>query len=284
MPFTASRPHLHYVVSGEGPPVVFSHALGLDLHMWDQIPTSITGQWTVVRYDTRNHGSSDVIRSPFALDDLVDDAVRLIDELKYERVSWVGLSLGGMIGQGLAIRHPERVARLVLANAASTYPEELRRSWIERGRTARSDGMPALADFILRRFFSPAFLASGHHTVSRARQTVLAVDGQGYAACCDAIASLDFQRQLGQIRCPTLVLCGDADEAVPVSWARALTDAIPGAELAIISAAGHLSAVECPDRFADLLARFFGHGTPGPADASELSEERHGRNDVLGDD
>ncbi|HEX2443430.1 MAG TPA: alpha/beta fold hydrolase [Vicinamibacterales bacterium] len=256
MPFTASRPSLHYVVSGAGPPVVFSHALGLDLHMWGQITTSIEERWTVVRYDTRNHGRSDLIQSPFTLDDLVDDAERLIDELKHERVSWVGLSLGGMIGLGLAIRHPGRIARLVVANTASTYPDDLRRGWIERGTTARTDGMPALVDFILRRSFSPAFLASGDDALSRTRQTVLAADARGYAACCDAIASLDYQQRLKQIRCPTLVICGDADEAVPVSWAQALTDAIPGAALAVIPGSGHLSATEYPRPFADLLERF----------------------------
>jgi 3-oxoadipate enol-lactonase len=284
MPLSASRPRLHFVVSGAGPPVIFSHGLGLDLHMWDAVAAAFADRWTVVRYDTRNHGRSDVIRSPFTLDDLVDDAVRLIDELKFERVSWVGLSLGGMIGQGLAITHPERVARLVLANAPSTYSEEQRRNWIERGRTARSDGMPALAALILRRSFSPAFLASGHAAVSRVLQTVLAVDGEGYADCCDAIAALDYQRRLGQVRCPALVICGDADEPVPVSWAQAVADAIPGAELAVIQGAGHLSAVEYPERFAGLLQGFLRHGTPDSADASELSEERHGRNDVLGND
>jgi 3-oxoadipate enol-lactonase len=256
MPFTATLPSLHYVVDGEGPPVVFSHGLGLDLHMWDDIATATAGRWTVVRYDARNHGQSDVIRSPFTLDDLVDDAVWLIDGLKYERVSWVGLSLGGMIGQGLAIRHPERVVRLVLASAASTYPEEVRHHWIERGRTARSGGMPALADLILSRSFSPAFLASGHDAVARVRQTVVAADAQGYAACCDAIASLDYHQRLKEIRCPTLVVCGDRDQAVPVSWAQALADAVAGAELAVIPGAGHLSATECPERFADLLERF----------------------------
>jgi 3-oxoadipate enol-lactonase len=256
MPLTTSRPSLHYLVEGEGPPVVFSHALGLDLHIWDDIAPALAGRWTVVRYDTRNHGRSDVIRSSFTLDDLVDDGARLIDDLKYERVSWVGLSLGGMIGQGLAIRHPERVVRLVLANAASTYPEEARNQWIERGRTARSEGMTALADLILRRSFSPAFLASRHDAVSRVRQTVLAVDADGYAACCDAIASLNYHQRLKQIRCPTLVVCGDRDQAVPVSWAQALTDAVAGAELAVIPGAGHLSATECPERFAHLLTTF----------------------------
>jgi 3-oxoadipate enol-lactonase len=256
MPFTASRPRQHYVVSGEGPAVIFSHGLGLDLHMWDDVVSSIPDGRTTIRYDTRSHGQSEVIGSSFTLDDLVEDAVRLIDELKHERVSWVGLSLGGMIGQGLAIRYPERLARLVLANTASTYPNELREGWIERGRTARADGMAALLDVILRRSFAPAFLASGHEAVSRVRQKVLAVDASGYAACCDAIAGLDYHARLGEIRCPTLVICGGADVAVPVSWARALTDAIPGAELAVVPVAGHLSAIECPERFRGLLERF----------------------------
>lgn len=256
MPFTRSKPALHYLVQGQGPPVVFSHALGLDLRMWDATVPALAARIAAVRYDTRSHGSSEVMTSAFTLDDLVADAVRLIEELGYDAVAWVGLSLGGMIGQGLAIAHPERIIKLVLANTTSRYPADFRSAWADRARIARTDGMAALADFLMTRFFSPAFRQNRPDEVARARQHVLSVDAAGYAACCEAIAPLDYFDRLAGIRCPTLVIAGGADEAAPVPWARDMAERIPHAELAIIPDAGHLSAVEHPDAFLKLLDRF----------------------------
>ena len=158
MPSTASRPALHYRREGQGPPVVLSHALGCNLGMWDDLAPALARHFTVVRYDTRCHGESEVITTAFSLADLVNDVVRLIDDLQYEAISWVGLSMGGMIGQGLAIAHPERVNKLVLANTA--------------------------------------------------RDQVLAVDAEGYAACCEALRSLDYYAQLDRIAGATLVIAG----------------------------------------------------------------------------
>ena len=235
---------------------MLSHALGCDLGMWDDLVPALAEQFTVVRYDTRCHGESEVIITAFSLADLVTDAVRLIDDLQYEAISWVGLSMGGMIGQGLAIAHPKRVSRLVLANTASRYPEEARALWMERIRIARTEGMPGLADLIMTRYFSSAFRTDRSDAVARFRRQVLAVNAEGYAACCEAIKGLDYYSQLDRISCATLVITGGADAATPPALGEEIASRVPHSRLAVIEGAGHLSAVERPETFARLIRDF----------------------------
>ncbi len=256
MPLTASRPALHYVQRGQGPPVVLSHVLGCDLRMWDDLAAALADRFTVVRYDTRGHGESEVVTAAFSLEDLVSDAVRLLEELGDDRVSWVGLSMGGMIGQGLALAHPGRVSRLVVANSASRYPEASRSLLRERARIARTEGMSALADQIMSRYFSEAFRASRPEEVSRFRRQVLAVDAAAYAACCEAIASLDYYDRLDRIACPTLVIAGEVDVATPPALGEEIAARVPNARLSVLAGAAHLSAIEQPDRFIQAVAGF----------------------------
>jgi 3-oxoadipate enol-lactonase len=247
---------VHYRREGQGPPVVLSHALGCNLDMWDDVAAALADHSTVIRYDTRSHGESEVVTAAFSLADLVSDAVRLIDDLHYEAISWVGLSMGGMIGQGLAIAHPGRVKKLVLANTASRYPDEARRLWTERARIARAEGMPALADLIMTRYFSPAFRTDRPDDVARFRDQVLAVDAEGYAACCEAIRSLAYYSELDRISCPTLVIAGGADAAASPALAEEITNRVRQSRLEVIEGAGHLSAVEYPETFARLVLDF----------------------------
>jgi 3-oxoadipate enol-lactonase len=247
---------VHYRREGQGPPVVLSHALGCNLDMWDDVAAALADHSTVIRYDTRSHGESEVVTAAFSLADLVSDAVRLIDDLHYEAISWVGLSMGGMIGQGLAIAHPGRVKKLVLANTASRYPDEARRLWTERARIARAEGMPALADLIMTRYFSPAFRTDRPDDVARFRDQVLAVDAEGYAACCEAIRSLAYYSELDRISCPTLVIAGGADAAASPALAEEITNRVRQSRLEVIEGAGHLSAVEYPGTFARLVLDF----------------------------
>ena len=247
---------MHYRREGQGAPVVLSHALGCNLGMWDDVAAALAKQATVVRYDTRCHGASEVVTTAFSLADLVSDAVRLIDDLQCEAVSWVGLSMGGMIGQGLAIAHPEREKKLVLANTASRYPDEARSLWAARARIARAEGMPALADLIMIRYFSPAFRTDRPDDVARFRDQVLAVDAEGYAACCEAIRSLNYYSELDRISCPTLVIAGGADVAASPALAEEITSRVPRSHLAVIDGAGHLSAVEYPETFVRLVGDF----------------------------
>jgi 3-oxoadipate enol-lactonase len=267
MPRTASRPALNYRIEGRGPFLMLSHALGCDLRMWDGLAPALSDRYTLVRYDARCHGESDVIADPFSLDDMVEDAARLLDELRCHACSFVGVSLGGMIGQGLAIAHPERIRRLILANTASRYPEDARRHWTERARIARAEGMAGLVDIIINKYFSPAFLAERPQEAARFVQQVLQIDARGYAVCCEAIRSLDYYSQLDRVPCPTLVIAGGADAAAPPGVAEEIASRIPQSRFALIEGAGHLSVVERSEMFARLVRDFLQQSHPTGRDS-----------------
>jgi 3-oxoadipate enol-lactonase len=256
MPLTRTRPSINYQITGSGPPLVLSHALGCSMTMWDQIVPALADTCTVIRVDTRGHGGSEVVGGSFSLDDLVGDAVRLIDELQFDRVAWIGLSLGGMIGQGIAIEHPARVDRLVLANTVSRLSEDARAMWRERTRIARSGGMAALADLIMTRYFSEEFRRSRGDVVERFRHDVLSIDAPGYAACCEAIAGLEYHTRLDRIACPTLAIAGGEDAAATPAMVRDMAGRIPGATMTTIPDAGHLSVVERPEAFLKIVTGF----------------------------
>jgi 3-oxoadipate enol-lactonase len=250
------HPSLSYRLDGDGPPIVLSHALGCSLGMWNEIAPALSRTGLIVRYDTRGHGRSEVVADSFPLADLVGDAVRLLDALELDRVTWIGISLGGMIGQGLAIEHPDRVDKLVLANTVSRLSDEGRTQWRERARVARSDGMTALADLIMTRYFSAGFRQSRSEVVQRFRSDVVRLDPRGYAACCEAIAALDYYPALHQIRCPTLAIAGEADVAATPAMVKDITNQIPAATFTTIPDAGHLSVIERPGAFLEILKSF----------------------------
>ena len=245
--------------------MVLAHALGCDSSVWDGVAGPLSETHTVIRYDVRCHGRSDCAAGSFTMADLVTDLERLLDELRRPSVSIVGLSMGGMIGLGLAIARPERVNRLVLANTTSRYPEAARIMWAERIRLARARGMDAVADLAAARLFAPAFAAAAPAVLARYRDRLLAADALSYADCCDAVANVDFDRSLSEVSAPTLVIAGSADVAAPVAMAEALASAIPGARVAVLEGAGHLSAVEMPLAFAALVRSFLDAESPPAA-------------------
>jgi 3-oxoadipate enol-lactonase len=255
---TFSRPQLRAAVQGVGGgvPVVLSHALGLDLHMWDSLAAELAGMHDVLRYDHRGHGGSAVPAGPYSMDDLVDDAARLIREWGRGPVVWVGLSMGGMVGQGLAVRHPELVKALVLANTSSKYPEAAAAVFAQRVQAVQSGGMAAIVDSVMERYFSAAFRAGQPEAVAVARANVLRCDPAGYAACCQAVGGVDWLGRLNTITCPTLIIAGALDVGAPVAMSQAMHERIPGAELVVFDEASHLSAAEQPVLFAQTLGRF----------------------------
>jgi 3-oxoadipate enol-lactonase len=256
MLMTRSAPRLVYARDGKGEPVVFSHALGCRMAMWDDIFPSLARTHAILRYDTRCHGASDVVTTSFTMADLVADAVRLLDEAGLDAVTWVGMSMGGMIGQGLAIAHPGRVRKLVLANTACRYAAEARALWHERARIARAEGMTALADLVMSRYFSPGFIERHPSDVDRFRRVVLETDPHGYAACCEAIGELNYYPALARIKCPTLVITSDSDIATPPAMAEEIVSRVENGRLEVIEGAGHLSVAERPDEFGELLRAF----------------------------
>ena len=193
---------------------------------------------------------------PYSMDDLVDDAARLIREWGRGPVVWVGLSMGGMVGQGLAVRHPELVKALVLANTSSKYPEAAAAVFAQRVQAVQTGGMAAIVDSVLERYFSAAFRAGQPEAVAAARATVLRCDTAGYAACCQAVGGVDWLGRLNTIKCPTLIIAGALDVGAPVAMSQAMQERIPGAELVVFDDASHLSAAEQPVLFAQHLQRF----------------------------
>lgn len=259
-----SQPGLEVVldgatVAGDGAPIVLSHALGLDLHMWDSLAheLAIAGH-PVMRYDHRGHGASAVPIGPYSMADLVDDAARLVLEWGRGPIVWVGLSMGGMVGQGLAIEHPQLVQALVIANSTSRYPEAARTMWANRIATVEAKGLASIADAVIERYFAPHFRATQPQVTEIFRSQVLRTDPTGYAACCHAVAGVDFLDRLHKVRCPTLVIAGAQDVGAPVAMSEAIASRVPGAELAIFDDAAHLSVVEQPALFAKELRRFVG--------------------------
>jgi 3-oxoadipate enol-lactonase len=253
---TFSAPQLHVTVQGEGLPVVMSHALGLDLHMWDALAARLAPTMTVLRYEHRGHGESAVPPGPYAMDDLVDDAARVIREWGRGPVAWIGLSMGGMVGQGLALHHPELLRGLVLANTTARYPEAAAATWAARITAVEKGGMAAVADAVVERYLGADFRAAHPDQTAALRAKLLRCDPAGYVACCRAVASVDWLDRLANVRMPALVMAGGRDVGATPEMARAIADRIAGAELVIFDEASHLSVAEMPDLFHDSVAGF----------------------------
>lgn len=256
---TTSSPRLCHDVQGpqdgdpSRPTFVLSHALGCDRTMWDGLASHLARHARVVRYDQRGHGGSEAPAGPYTMADLADDAARLIDELALGPVVWIGLSMGGMIGQELALRHPSRVRALVLANTTSGYPAEAQAGWSQRIAGIRQGGLEAVVDGALQRWFHPGFHAAQPAVVAHWRARVLGCNAAAYVACCQAIAAVDTTARLPGIAVPTLVIAGALDLGTPPDMARTIAQAIPGARLVVLPEASHLSVLEQPAAFRDAL-------------------------------
>jgi 3-oxoadipate enol-lactonase len=249
---------LHHVEAGRGEPVVLLHAIGCDHRMWDSLASDLASRYRVVRVDVRGHGESPAPAGEYSLDDLADDVLAVLDALEIDKAHWVGLSMGGMIGQAFALSHKERLGRLVLANTTSGYGPDGPKMWEARAKAVREGGMSAIADLVMQRYFSDEFRERHPEIVARVKERVLTTPAQGYVACCAAIRDLDFTSQLGAIQARTLVIAGGKDAGTPPSMSEEIVKRIPGARLAVLPEAAHLSAVEAPQAFnalvRDLLA------------------------------
>jgi len=255
---TFSAPQLRVALQGrdDGVPVVLSHALGLDLSMWHAFAHELGETHPVLRYDHRGHGGSSVPPGPYTLDALVDDAARLIGEWGRGPVVFIGLSMGGMVGQGLAIRHPQRVRGLVLANTAARYPEAAQATWTQRVAAVQEGGMAAVADMVVERYLHADFRASEPAFAAALRQTLLRCDPAGYIASCRAVAAVDWLDALPSIKVPTLVIAGDRDLGATPAMAQQIAERISGAKLEVMKDASHLSVAEQPEAFATLVRGF----------------------------
>ncbi|MDX1606800.1 MAG: alpha/beta fold hydrolase, partial [Candidatus Competibacterales bacterium] len=241
----------------DAPVVMLGHSLGSSLSMWDPQVTALEGAgYRVLRYDARGHGGTQVTTGPYSLEQFGHDAVGLMDALGIDRVHWVGLSMGGMIGQELALAHAQRLRSLVLADTMAVLPGGADAVWSERIATAREQGMEALVGATLQRWFTPAALAEDSPGVRLIRQYFLATPAEGYIGASEAITRLNYRDRLHRIDRPTLIMVGEQDPGTPVAVAEDLHRRIPGSQLVVIPAASHLSNVEQAEVFNRHLLAF----------------------------
>jgi 3-oxoadipate enol-lactonase / 4-carboxymuconolactone decarboxylase len=254
----ANRVNIFYDLTGPvgAPVVVFSNSLGTTLEMWDAQVRALSNRFRCLRYDTRGHGRSEVLDEPASIDDLADDLAGLLEALAIPTAHVVGLSLGGMTAQALAAAHPERVESLVLmATAAYLPPAE---GWDQRAQTVRAQGMGALVDVVMQRWFTADTVALAPELVKPVRDRFSSLDPRGYAVTCLAIRDMDLRSRIGAIKVPTLVVAGEDDPATPIEMAEEIARLIPGAELTVVPEAAHLIAVEQAEQVNILLALFLG--------------------------
>lgn len=257
---------IHYEIEGEGPVVTFSHSLGCHLGMWDDQARALAKRYRVLRFDTRGHGKTSAPAGAYSLEQLSADLLGLLDGLGIQKTHFVGLSMGGMIGQVFALAHPERVQSLVLCDTTSRYPAAAASVWADRIRTVEAQGMAPLVQPTLERWFTAPFRERRPDFMAKVGEMIQSTPPQGYAGCCHALPKIDVTDKLGAVRCPTLVIVGESDPGTPVEMARAIQAAIPSSDLAILRHASHLSNLEQPEEFTRVLSEFLDK-VAGPARA-----------------
>lgn len=260
MKIAANGIAMNYTLDGpaSGPVVALSHSLATDLSMWEPQMAALTSRYRVLRYDTRGHGGTDAPAGAYSLDQLAEDARALLQALGLGRVHWIGLSMGGMIGQTLALKAPDVLASLSLCDTSSRIPAEAKPLWAERIKTAETKGMEPLMEPTLGRWLTQATRDRGGPVVERVKSMIRSTKPAGYIGCCHAISQLDLTDRLSKITIPTLVLVGEEDQGTPVAASRAIHGEIKGSELAIIKGAAHLSNMEKPEEFTRIITAFLG--------------------------
>ena len=240
---------VHYELEGPtGAPVItFSHSLAADLYIWDAQVAQLSDQYRILRYDTRGHGGTSASPGLYTMEMLVADAVALLDRLDIERTHFVGISMGGMIGQLLAIHLPHRLDSLVLCDTMSRVPPETGPIWDERVKTAESKGMTALSVPTLLRWLSSDFRRANPDETERIRNMISKTQVAGYVGCCNAIRNFNVADRLGTITVRTLIMVGENDPVATVSAAKEMKKEIQGAELVVLPEALHLANVEAAD-------------------------------------
>lgn len=245
-----------------GPTLVFSNSLGTDFRIWDPLLPYLPDGLRVIRYDKRGHGLSDLPDTAWTMEDNVTDLAGILDELEVQRAVICGLSVGGMIAQGLAASRPDLVQALILCDTGAKIGDpEL---WNGRIATVRSQGLEAMADGVMERWFTPGF-RSGDPGFPIWRSMLSRTPAEGYAGMSAAIRDADLIEQTSQLRLPCLGICGDKDGATPPDLVRETTALIPGSRFELIRNAGHIPCVEQPEALGALISGFLAEVGATPA-------------------
>jgi 3-oxoadipate enol-lactonase len=258
MKIAANGINVNYTLDGPAtaPVVTLSHSLAADLTMWDPQMRALTQKYRVLRYDTRGHGGTDAPAGPYTLEQLAEDARALLQALGIARTHWIGLSMGGMIGQTLALSSPGLFQSLSLCDTSSRIPAEAKPLWQDRIKTAQTQGMEPLVASTIARWFTPPFIEQRKDVVDGVRAMIRATPPTGYVGCCHAIAALDLTDRLSAITLPTLIVVGAEDQGTPVAASQTMHERIKGSRLEILKFASHLSNLEQPDAFTQAMVEF----------------------------
>ncbi|MGA8540668.1 MAG: 3-oxoadipate enol-lactonase [Terriglobales bacterium] len=257
MPFLNNgKAKIFYRLEGNPGPLVLvlSHSIGTDHGMWAPQASDLAQHFQILRYDTRGHGASDAPAGDYPIEQLGGDVLGLTDALGIRKFAFCGLSLGGAIGQWLALNAPDRIERLILANTSPKFGS--REQWETRIRMVREGGMGAILDLAMQRFFSPQSIERGDPQAQSIKSVLLGTSPTGYVGCCAALREFDSSASLGKISAPSLVIAGRRDISTP--WAgngQILAERIPGASSVLLDAA-HLSNLEQPNSFSSAIAEF----------------------------
>ena len=265
MKATVNGIETYYEIHGKesAPWLVFSHSLACSVRMWDGEIARHKDKFRVLAYDTRGHGQSAAPKGPYTLEQLADDLHALLRHLKIEKPHYVGLSMGGMIGQTAALKHPGIFRSMTLCDTTSRYPAEAAPMWEERIRIAESRGMAPLVQPTLERWFTEPFRKNHPEKVKQVAALIGSTPVAGYAGCCAAIPKINVTSRLKELKTPTLVICGENDPGTPPAMAREIQQNIPGARLVLIPQAAHLSNIEQPEAFNRALADFLSSPASG---------------------
>jgi 3-oxoadipate enol-lactonase len=235
----------------QGPPdapvVMLAPSLGTTLAMWDVLAEQLAERYRVIRFDTRGHGASPGPAGPYTMSELASDVVALADSLDVDRFAFVGLSLGGAIGQTLAVEHPDRLTALVLCCTGPSFGDP--QTWRDRAAQVRAEGMDFLVEPTKDRWFTPEFRDTHPQDVDLMIDMIANTLPEGYAACCDALAAYDLTERLGEISAPTRVIAGAHDPVSPPEVAQVLADRIPHADLVVLEDASHIANIAQPEEF-----------------------------------
>ena len=238
----------------DGPVLLVANSLMANGSMWDGNIAALAERYRVLRYDKRGHGGSGLSAGPYTIAQLADDAVGLLDALGIQKVHFMGLSIGGMIGQQLGARYPERILSLSLCNTASEMPP--RSLWEERFEIARTQGIAGLVDGTIKRWFTAPFIERAPQEIEKVRQMILGTNVEGYIGCGSAVRDMAQSTMLLKIKAPTLVLSGRHDPACTVEQGTVLNRLIDGSRMVIIEDAAHLSNIEQPVQFNQAVREF----------------------------
>jgi 3-oxoadipate enol-lactonase len=246
--------HYHLDGSADRPALVFSNSLGTDFRIWDRVRARLDGRYRTLCYDKRGHGLTDLTPGPYSIETLGADLIGLMDHLGIEQAVICGLSVGGLIAQEVAARQPARVQALILCDTAHKIGNDA--MWNQRIETATGQGIGAMAEAILERWFSSGFHRDRQTELAGWRNLLTRTPAEGYAGVCAALRDADLTAAAGRIGVPTLCLVGEEDGATPPALVEELAGLVPGARFEVIAGAGHLPCIEQPDALAALITGF----------------------------